>query len=150
MVLRCGPLGGKAPVHFSKRTPEICVLPLSPRRIAIIEDDRDICDSLQELLREHGHTVFCAFDGPQGVALVMAEKPDVACIDLGLPGFDGYEVARRIRAASAQTNIRLIAMSGHINREARAMAHQAGFNDHLVKPFTMAALCAKIADHVRC
>ena len=73
--------------------------PLTPRHILIVEDSDDNRDSLQELLESQGHRVDTATDGEQGVECAIAGHPEVALVDIGLPRLDGYEVARRIRAA---------------------------------------------------
>ena len=81
-----------------------------------------------------------AHDGPTGVSVVTASKPDVALIDLDLPGFDGCEVARRLREDPANGAVRLIAVSGYGRPEDRARALAAGFDDHLVKPLDFTTL----------
>ena len=73
--------------------------PSPPRHILIVEDGDDNRESLQELLESHGHRVDTAVDGEQGVERAIAGHPEVALVDIGLPRLDGYEVARRIRAA---------------------------------------------------
>jgi CheY-like chemotaxis protein len=73
-------------------------------------------------------------DGPSAVALICAEKPDVALIDIGLPGMDGYDVARTVRRELADHKIRLIAMTGYGQQTDRDRAHDAGFDVHIVKP----------------
>jgi signal transduction histidine kinase len=104
---------------------------LAPLRIAVIEDNPDIRETLRELLELRGHEVLEAEDGPQGVALVLARRPDVALVDIGLPGLDGYAVAARLRAAC---RTRLVALSGYGGGEDRSRAAEAGFEAHLVKP----------------
>jgi signal transduction histidine kinase len=104
------------------------------RRILIVEDNTDARESLRLLLEQNGHEVFEADSGPSGVASALANRPDVVLIDVGLPGFDGYEAARRIRSAS-QDGIVLIALTGYGLPEDRRRAQQAGFDAHLVKPF---------------
>ena len=81
-----------------------------------------------------GHEIFEADSGASGVESALANRPDVALIDIGLPGFDGYEVARRIRSASEVRGMMLIALTGYGLPEDRQRAEQAGFDAHLVKP----------------
>lgn len=100
-------------------------------RVAIIEDNPDIRETLRELLRLRGHEVVEAEDGPGGVQLVLSRNPDVALVDIGLPGIDGYEVAARLRGAG---HTRLVALTGYGSEEDRTRAVQAGFDAHLVKP----------------
>jgi CheY-like chemotaxis protein len=104
------------------------------RRILIVEDNTDVRDGLVELCQMWGHQVFTAGDGPEGVRVALAERPDVAFIDIGLPGLDGYEVAQRIRSDEIGKELLLIALTGYGSREQKARAIEAGFDHHLVKP----------------
>jgi len=103
-----------------------------PRRVLLIEDNVDIRESMSELLTDLGIEVTVAIDGPSGLAKLLKEPPDVALVDVGLPGLDGYEVARQARAGGC--SVTLIALTGYSGPEAKAKAEQAGFNKHLVKP----------------
>ena len=109
-------------------------------RILIVEDNLDGRESLRDLLEIWGHTVELAEDGSQGVAKALKHNPDVALVDIGLPGFDGNEVARRIRASSLADHVELIAMTGYGQPEDRRRALQAGFDSYLVKPVDPAHL----------
>ena len=102
------------------------------RRVVVVEDAADIRELLAELLKHEGHQVSCAEDGPGGLATVLALGPDVAFIDIGLPGFDGLELARRARASGSRAT--LVAVTGYGQPEDRADAMDAGFDDHLTKP----------------
>jgi len=107
------------------------------RRIVVIDDNVDAAESLAMLLRLKGHEVHVAYDGPAGVALVLKATPDCVLVDIGLPGIDGYEVAKRLRAhdRSMQMNgMLLIALTGYGQDEDRIRSEQAGFDHHLVKP----------------
>ncbi|HMB37130.1 MAG TPA: MASE1 domain-containing protein [Methylomirabilota bacterium] len=104
------------------------------RRVAIIEDNVDSRETLRVLFEMYGHEVHEAGDGPSGVELVLRVQPDAAFVDVGLPGFDGYEVARRIRAAPNGRRVQLIAVTGYGLPADQAQARQAGFNHHVVKP----------------
>lgn len=104
------------------------------RRILIIEDNNDVRESLRIVLEMAGHKIFVADSGLSGVACAIANRPDVALIDIGLPGIDGYEVARRIRSASESQGMVLIALTGYGLPEDRLKAEHAGFDAHLVKP----------------
>ena len=107
------------------------------RRVLIIEDNSDVRESLRTLLELAGHKIFEADSGLGGVACALANHPDVALIDIGLPGIDGYEVARRIRSASEARGMMLIALTGYGLPEDRLRAEQAGFDAHLVKPVNL-------------
>jgi len=108
--------------------------------ILIVEDNEDSRDMLQMLLESRGHTVAVAADGTGGLAALLAGGHDVALLDIGLPGVDGYEVARRLREQAPQATTRLVAITGYGQVEDRARALGAGFDDHLVKPVSVKEL----------
>ena len=113
--------------------------PSPPRHILIVEDSDDNRDSLQELLESEGHRVDTAMDGEQGVERAIAAHPEVALVDIGLPRLDGYEVARRIRAAGG-SDIFLVALTGYGQPEDRTRAAAAGFDVHITKPINFSDL----------
>jgi signal transduction histidine kinase/ActR/RegA family two-component response regulator len=108
--------------------------------ILIVEDNEDGRESLRELLELWGHQVSVAGNGPEGVEMAFSIRPEVALIDIGLPGLDGNEVARRIRELLGGHDISLIAMTGYGQPEDRRRALQAGFDRYLVKPVDPAEL----------
>ena len=126
------PEGPSAPVSNGTQTG-------TARHVLMVEDHSDSRETLEMLLALLGHRVDTAEDGPQGVAKAVAVRPQVALIDIGLPGMDGYEVARQVRAALGDA-IFLIALTGYGQIEDRRRASEAGFNAHLVKPVDMQAL----------
>jgi signal transduction histidine kinase/ActR/RegA family two-component response regulator len=105
----------------------------SPRRIVVVEDNPDVRDLLRLKLRRLGHAVADARDGIEGLDVVLRERPDLALVDLGLPGMDGYEVARGIREQLGDDVI-LVAVSGFGQPEDKRRAIEAGFDDHITKP----------------
>jgi signal transduction histidine kinase/CheY-like chemotaxis protein len=107
---------------------------MQPRRVLIVEDNDDTRQMLHETLAFSGHEVREARDGASGLALAAEARPDVALIDIGLPDLDGYEVARRLRAAPGGRRIGLIAITGYGQREDQRRAYEAGFDAHLTKP----------------
>jgi len=107
---------------------------VASRRILVIEDNADARAMLRHLLEIAGHEVHEASDGRQGFEMALSIQPDVALIDLGLPGLDGYEIARRLRAADERRNILLVAVTGYGSPEDRERSLMAGFDVHLVKP----------------
>jgi CheY-like chemotaxis protein len=104
------------------------------RRVLIVEDNPDARRLMHRLLQLWGYDTRVADDGPSGVEAALAHRPVVALIDLGLPGIDGYEVARRIRAGSGGAAVRLVALTGYGELEDRDRAADAGFDLHLLKP----------------
>jgi CheY-like chemotaxis protein/anti-sigma regulatory factor (Ser/Thr protein kinase) len=106
----------------------------SARHVLIVEDNRDAREGLRLLLESWGHRVEEASDGERGVEQALETKPDVALIDVGLHGLDGYGVARAIRSGPGGKSVRLVAVTGYGQPEAVQRAHEAGFSDHLVKP----------------
>jgi CheY-like chemotaxis protein/two-component sensor histidine kinase len=117
----------------------------SPRRILVVEDNADAREMLCVVLAHEGHDVHEAADGPTGLDAAAACRPDVALIDVGLPGLDGYEVARRIRAGATGETPYLIAITGYGQPEDRRRAREAGFDTHLVKPIDPIRLAEVIA-----
>lgn len=105
-----------------------------PLRIVVVEDNRDGADSLRLLLQLLGHDVRVAYTGPEGVTLVKEWQPDIVLCDIGLPGLDGYGVAREIRLNPTTARVRLLALTGYGADEDRQRSSAAGFDGHLVKP----------------
>ncbi len=103
-------------------------------KIVVIEDNADAREMLCHLLTRAGLECKSAGDGLTGLQLVESFSPQVAIVDLGLPGIDGYEVARRIRRDSRNAGVTLIAVTGYGLKADRAAALQAGYDEHLVKP----------------
>jgi len=116
------------------------------RRILIVEDNDDARHMLEAALALDGHSVRAACDGATGLALAADAAPDVALIDVGLPDMDGYEVARRLRAAPGGRRIGLIALTGYGQPEDRRRAFEAGFDTHITKPVASDRLKQIIAE----
>ncbi len=114
------------------------------RHILIVEDNRDGRESLALLLGLLGHRVELAEDGHRGVEVALAVRPEVALVDIGLPGLDGFEVASRLRAGLGK-DVLLVALTGHTQPEDRQRALEAGFDAHLAKPVELEALQALLA-----
>jgi signal transduction histidine kinase len=113
-------------------------------RILLIEDNEDAREMLQMLLTLAGHDVHGAVDGPSGIEMAQATDPDMVVIDLGLPGMDGYEVARQLRGR-LRAGVGLIALSGYGQASDRRKSVEAGFDTHLVKPVDPSHLSDVIA-----
>jgi diguanylate cyclase len=115
----------------------------SARDVAIVEDETDVREALRKVLELAGHRVHTAGDGLSGLEQIRSRRPDVAILDIGLPGMSGYEIARRLREERAR--VFLIALSGYSSQEDRQRALSAGFDAHLAKPANMAELNGLIA-----
>lgn len=106
----------------------------SPRRVLVVDDNTDATEMMAALLEMHGHTVWIAHDGHTALAHADQIAPEVALLDIGLPGLDGYELARRLRQADGTRQARLVAVTGWGQDGDRAKARDAGFDAHLTKP----------------
>jgi signal transduction histidine kinase len=113
------------------------------RRVVVVEDNADAREMLRFALQLAGHEIHEAHDGPSGLAAIQRERPDVALVDIGLPHFDGYELARKTRAVVG-TAVRLVALTGYGQPDDRRQALEAGFDVHLVKPVDPDALLAAL------
>ncbi len=111
----------------------------NPCTVLVIEDNDDARETLQMLLHTMGHHVHVAPDGLSGLEKMLEVAPDVALVDLGLPGLDGLQLARRVRA-SGGSEIYLVAVTGYGAREDRTRALEAGFDAHMTKPVGAAEL----------
>ena len=114
------------------------------RRVLLVEDSADVRRMLRLRLELDGHEVHEAEDGNTGLAEAFRLQPDVAVIDIGLPGLDGWELARRLRAAEARRGMILVAISGYGQLEDQQLSREAGFDVHLVKPVDLDTLTAAI------
>lgn len=119
--------------------------PAAPQRVLVVDDNVDAATSLADVLRDGGNEVRVAHDGAGALVSADAFGPTVAFIDIGLPGMDGYEVARRLRAGHPATELRLIALTGYGQEGDVQRARRAGFDAHLVKPADMEHLAAALA-----
>ncbi len=104
------------------------------RSILLVEDNEDIRLTLRDLLEFEGHEVAEAADGAAGAEMIVARKPNVALVDIGLPGLDGYQVAQRVRRDLPPENTRLVALTGYGGDDVARKAREAGFDAHLIKP----------------
>jgi PAS domain S-box-containing protein len=105
-----------------------------PLRLLVVDDNVDTSESLSMLLKLYGHEVEVAHTGPTGLQAFELHKPDVVLLDIGLPGIDGCEVARRIRERAGSSKPLLIATTGYGQESDRQQTKEAGFDHHLVKP----------------
>ena len=110
----------------------------------LVDDNLDAMEMMAFLLTEMGYDTLTASDAHSIVALALAERPDVIVLDIGLPGIDGYELARLIKGHADLAQTRLVAHTGYGSPEDRKKAREAGFDAHLVKPAQLAALEAAL------
>jgi signal transduction histidine kinase len=113
---------------------------LPRRRVLVVDDNLDAADSLATLLRLRGQDVRTAYDGPTGLAAARDFRPDLAFLDIGLPGMDGCELARALRADPAGRDTLLVALTGWGQDEDRQQSHAAGFDEHHAKPLDLPVL----------
>ncbi len=110
------------------------------RRILIVDDNRDAAHLLAEFLGLRGYLVEVAHDGPSALELAASVRPEVALLDIGLPGMTGYELAVRLRERPDLSGMKLVAVTGYGQQTDRMRSHEAGFDEHLVKPLDLEAL----------
>lgn len=113
-----------------------------PRRVLLVDDNRDFIDGMAALLREYGHEVQVAYDGHTGLDLATRFMPDAALLDIGLPGLNGYALARELKGTVATHAIFLVAVTGWGQEKDRLLAREAGFDQHLVKPVRLPQVLA--------
>ncbi|HEY1068167.1 MAG TPA: ATP-binding protein, partial [Pirellulales bacterium] len=118
-------------------------------RVLVVDDNRDSCASLAKLLTLLGNEVWQAHDGFEALTTVATHCPEVVVMDIGMPGLNGYEVARRLRSDPVTKNTTLIALTGWGQDDDRRRSREAGFDHHLVKPVDLAAVKAILAGVAR-
>lgn len=106
----------------------------NPRRVLVVEDNIDSVRALSALLADMGHSVSYAINGYAALEIGRKFRPEIAILDLGLPGMDGYDLARRMRQDSAFAGTRLIALTAYGDEHHRQRAKEAGIGVHLLKP----------------
>jgi PAS domain S-box-containing protein len=137
LPLAAGPAAATDPTAHAR--------PLADRRVLIVDDNRDAAESLADLLRHLGGRVEVAHDGPAALAAAGRFRPAVVLLDIGMPGTDGYEVARRLRADPDQRGLVIVALTGWAQDEDRRRSRAAGFDHHLAKPVAADTLRAVLA-----
>ena len=110
------------------------------RRVLLVDDNRDAADSMSILLEMSGHDVTTAYDGMEAIHAAARVRPDIALIDLAMPGMDGFAVIHTLRGMPALTNTRYVALTGFGQASDREQTRAAGFDVHLVKPIELDAL----------
>lgn len=103
-------------------------------RVLVVDDNEDACNMLAMLLEQKGNIVQKAFTGPSALESALVSPPDVILLDIGLPGMNGYEIARRLRQEPSMKNTRMVALTGYGTNDDVLLAREAGFDAHLLKP----------------
>jgi CheY-like chemotaxis protein len=117
----------------------------SPRRVLVVDDNKDIRDTFQELLIALGHEARIATEGWDALEIAEDFKPDVVLCDLGLPGMTGYDIARELRRTPHGKDTVLVAVTGWGRSADVELSYRAGFDLHLAKPLGVRDLCAIVA-----
>jgi signal transduction histidine kinase/ActR/RegA family two-component response regulator len=116
--------------------------PVQPARVMVVEDNPDIARVMAALVKRCGHEPCIAHDGPTALKLAHQFHPQVALLDIGLPGMSGHDLARRMREDQELRFTRLVALTGYGQEEDRRRSREAGFDEHLTKPVSLARLQA--------
>jgi CheY-like chemotaxis protein len=114
--------------------------------VLVVDDNQDGADSLKELLELEGHSVEVAYDGRAGIEKARAIRPEIIICDIGLPGLNGFEVARQIRADLGSSPT-LVALTGYAQADDQCRAFDAGFDHHLSKPMDLQKIRALLGRH---
>jgi len=107
---------------------------MTARRVLVVDDNVDAANSIAFLLKDAGHEVHVAHDGHKAIQIARSTRPEFVFLDLGLPGIDGFEVARALRREPELQAARIIAITGYAQESDRRRAQEAGIDQHLVKP----------------
>lgn len=145
-VLRTGTLAVAAPAvaPVAETAPVVAADAPARLRVLLVDDNVDAMEMMGFLLTEMGYDAMTASDPHGIIALAREQRPDVMVLDIGLPGLDGYQLARLIKADATLSHIRLVAHTGYGSPEDRQKARDAGFDAHLVKPAQLSALEAAL------
>jgi two-component system, OmpR family, response regulator len=106
---------------------------ITPKRVLVVDDNIDAANTLEMLLRSLGHETRVVYDRPSALETLDEFRPDVVLLDIGMPGMNGFEVARHLRARKNH-QVKIVAVTGWGSEADRARAAEAGFDRHLVKP----------------
>jgi PAS domain S-box-containing protein len=119
--------------------------PWPSRRILVVDDNVDVAESLAQYLGVTGHEVRTAYNGPAALEVARTYQPEIVLLDIGMPGMDGYEMARRLRQEPGLENVLLVALTGYGQEEDRRRCQEAAIDHHLVKPADPEALQTLLA-----
>jgi CheY-like chemotaxis protein len=133
------PIRAAAPIATSGHTSVTGLAAIPQRRILVVDDNVDAADALAELLRDFGHDVRAVHDGPSALEQAALHHPDIVLLDIGMPGCDGYDVARRMRGELG-LKATLVALTGFGEARHRRLSRDAGFDEHVTKPLDLRKL----------
>jgi PAS domain S-box-containing protein len=139
-VVRLPALEGAPAEQATPESDAPAAITLPSRRVLVVDDNEDAANSLALLLQLAGQEVRVAYDGPSALLMAQSFRPHLVLLDLGMPGMDGYEVARRLRQQPGTEKLRLVALTGWGQEKDRQRSLEAGFDRHLVKPLEPEAL----------
>ena len=139
LLEQSGPVNPQSVDRYRKHTEK-------PLRILVVDDNVDAASMLAMLLEALGHQVLVEHESYRALERARAEAPNVCLLDIGLPGMDGRELARRLRAQTETAKSVLIAVTGYDQENDRQQTRAAGFNHHLVKPVEMEKLVAILSE----
>ena len=118
--------------------------PLAPRRVLVVDDNREAADVLLEFLKISGFDALAAYDGASALRCASAFAPEAILLDIGMPDMDGFEVARTLRSQEAFAQTRVVAFTAWGDPTTRALARNAGCDAHIVKPATFSTILAAL------
>jgi two-component system CheB/CheR fusion protein len=144
-VVRLPALLETAPKPSSANDPDRSTKQTLPCRILVVDDNADAARSLATLIRRIGHEVQIAGDGPIALQTAQDFRPQIILLDIGLPGMDGYEVARKVRQQPGLAKVQLVAVTGYSPQDNRLRSDESGFDRFLVKPLDPRSLPELIA-----
>lgn len=141
----------KAPDSGAPPVPDVSSITkaATPRRVLVVDDNKDSADSLATFLKMAGHEIHLAYDGIEACEVVEQMRPDVVLLDIGLPKLNGFEVCRRIREQSWGKGVVIIALTGWGQNEDRRKSIDAGFDNHMVKPVDPVALMKMLSSQAQ-
>jgi len=136
------------PLPESAPPPDAAASAANVRRVLVVDDNEDAAEMLRVALEHLGYVVDVAFDGLSALTSAATCRPSTVLLDIGLPGIDGYEVARRLREGwTGPSPVHLIAVTGYGQPSDRDLSREAGFDDHLVKPIDLHELHTLLQEH---
>ena len=139
----------EVPRQLPRPSASIPATAVPPQKILVVDDNRDGAEAMALYLEDLGHEVAVAADGATGLAMAERLRPQLVLLDIGMPGMDGYEVARRLRAEPWTRNVVMLAISGYDSEEDRQRSLAAGCDEHLVKPVEPQSIVRFLASHGR-